>query len=611
MGTTAAGRAWCYGGVIAVVGILWLIGLTWAAGEAAGSDTPLGTALEQAQRWRYAEAEAACRKAIEQQPELECYARLVLADLYRAQGRIRDAEQEAEKALEAASHDPKDDAGAEMAKKALESCKKEAAWLAALPAASLDAKEQSGVLRRADMLTVAGRYEEAAGLCEALASATPDERHTVVSAVDRLVIYARRAQGEQAVLTRLGKLAEAQKGTLLEAYAVLKIAEALNAGGKVEAADAYERAASLKQGAEWAPTALQRMFCIHERAGHRDEALAAGDKLLATYPASSATAAVLARLTELHREAGNLDEFLARVTQERALSAEGLAGLARACIDEDRMSEAKALIGRLRREHPGSALGPVVLVDFYQRSLPPRLLAGATGTAEEMATGGGDVGRRCEIFYRAALTWRQAADAEKATAALAQAEALFQRSAMDSDLLIRRAYTLMLMGNNKDAAAAMEQARAAEPKNPAVWLGKLRLEGPRVREMLPKDGLSPAELLREAEMLGELGAPREGLEFLESIGEGALGAAGEGLQRKRVVEAYLVGLLLVQARKDLAEADKGLKAARSVAELATDPADKERKLATQRSFEARVEDVNARIRGLQMRLKKLEDAERR
>jgi tetratricopeptide (TPR) repeat protein len=596
-----------YGAVIAAVGFFWAIGLARAADEAPAPDGLLGTAVQHAVHGRYAEAEAACRKAIQQEPGIECYARLVLADVCRAQGRIKDAEQEAQKALEAAAREPKDDAGAAMAKKALESFKKEEEdWQARLPEAFFETKGQSGVLHGADMLAAAGRYGEAMGLCEALASGTPDKEPIVVSALDRLTLYTRQAQGEQAALARLGKLAQAQKGTLLEAYAALKIAEVLDAGGKPEAIQAYERVASMKQGAKWAPTALERVFCIHERAGRQAEALAVGDRLLAAYPSSPAAVAVLPRLTRHHREAGDLDAFLWRVTQEDlGLSADGLAALARACIDENRMSEAKVLIERLRQKYPASPLGPVVLMDFYERALPAELLADASLPAPEGLTDAAEIRRRCGLSYRAAVTWMRAAQADKAKAALTQAEALFPRSEADSDLLIRRAYTLMLMGTNKEeAVAAMEQARAAAPKDPAMWLGKIRLEAAKAREALPKDGQTAAEVLRAAEMLGEMGAPGDGLAFLESVDKGVFGPGGETLQRRKAVEVHLLELMLTQAMNDLAEADKGLRTARVVAGLATDPADKEKKLAVQRGFEERVAEANARIKGLQVRLNK-------
>ncbi len=112
-------------GVVRVWGI-WIGLLVPAIGICAGTHdhTDRETLLAQAQsaleEGEYTVAEDACRRALAAAPDIECYARLMLSDIYGTQGLFEQALEQARKARQAAATEPVDTEGGEAAGKAIE-----------------------------------------------------------------------------------------------------------------------------------------------------------------------------------------------------------------------------------------------------------------------------------------------------------------------------------------------------------------------------------------------------------------------------------------------------------------------------------------------------------
>jgi len=366
--------------VVLATGIVFL----WAVGGARGQEYEaqrgrelLDSALEQMAAGQYDRAQHICWEAIQILGEMEFEGRLVLAEIYAAQGLFEEAQRQAARACVAAQTE-QEGARAQAAlerygkaQRRLERRTSELGGQAQDPAAGEQEAIQVAV-GLIDALSIAGRSEEAAAKCRELLGRFPDSSEAATRGLSRLRLLRLRQEGPEAAVSELEAIIAAHPGMAVEGYATYYIGQIHEAGGELDTAVArYEEAASKLQGTAGAPAALERILETQRRAGQFDEAVETANRIIMQYPQSPSALRAIEKTGQVLLSLGRLEEAKTTFTSvmqrdpESPIALRSLEVMCEIYAEADRLAEADQVVETVRLEHADRDWRSSRLADIY------------------------------------------------------------------------------------------------------------------------------------------------------------------------------------------------------------------------------------------------------
>ncbi len=403
--------------------------------EVTPAKTLLDKALRDFEKREDALAEEACKRVIAIYPGRECEARLILAEVYYAQGRFENAMEQVQRAYERAQWD----GDAEGAAAALEAMGRFATreQHLCLRAAELEnamsaGPEKQGIdaqIELGDLLAAWGRTKQGIAHYRAVVDKYPDRAESVGRAMAKLQHIYVREEGAEVAVSKLTAILVTHLGTEAEACAGYEIGRVYESEGQDQRAIAhYTNVPGRFPDSPFAPMALEGILGIYKRTRQFLDAINTAQKIIDTYPASDSALRAVEKLGEIYAELGTLEEAMVtfrsiiRHDPESAVALRSLEVLCELYAEAGRLAEAVAMLDAARSEYPDKDWRSSRLAGiYYQHGRELRLKgqkASAVSWWEKEVSLQDNATLRAEAIIRIGIAYTALREYQKARAAL-------------------------------------------------------------------------------------------------------------------------------------------------------------------------------------------------